>query len=135
MAVQWSDDLSVGVELIDTQHKELIKSVNQLTEAMWDGRGQEETGKLLAFLADYVVTHFGSEERLMVKNQFPGYEAHKEAHDLFVRDFLRTKSDYDKGAVSSALAIKVLDETWQWLRLHIRGADKELGRFLQTKSF
>jgi hemerythrin len=130
MAVQWSDDLSVGVEMIDTQHKELINAVNRLTDAMWEGKGSEETGKLLNFLAEYVVTHFGSEERLMVKHQFPGYEAHKEAHDRFVKDFLRTKSQYDKGEITTSLAIKVLDETWEWLRLHIRVVDKELGRFI-----
>jgi hemerythrin len=134
MAVEWTDDLSVGVSFIDEQHKELIKAVSRLTDAMWDGKGQEETGKLLAFLGDYVVTHFGAEESLMVKHQYPAYHVHKETHDRFVKEFLNTKEEFDRGAVSLSLAIKVLDETWEWLRLHIRGADKELGRFVRGDS-
>jgi hemerythrin len=130
MAVEWSDDLSVGVEMIDSQHKELIRAVNRLTEAMWEGKGSEETGKLLSFLADYVVTHFGSEERLMVTHKYPKYEAHKEAHDRFTKDFLRMKSQYDQGEITTSLAIKVLDDTWEWLRTHIRAVDKELGNFV-----
>jgi hemerythrin len=131
MAIEWTDDLSVGVEMIDTQHKELINAVNRLTDAMWAGKGSQETGNLLSFLADYVVTHFSSEERLMAKTQFPGFEAHKEAHDRFVKEFLRTKSQYDKGEITTSLAIKVLDETWEWLRTHIRLVDKELGNFVR----
>ncbi|MHB1162771.1 MAG: hypothetical protein ACYC3V_20925 [Chloroflexota bacterium] len=33
MPVRWTPDLSVGVTLIDDQHKELFKRVNQLLEA------------------------------------------------------------------------------------------------------
>ncbi|MHB0870885.1 MAG: hypothetical protein ACYC5J_15740 [Chloroflexota bacterium] len=33
MPVQWTPDLSVGVTLIDDQHKGLFKRVNQLLEA------------------------------------------------------------------------------------------------------
>lgn len=131
-AIQWTDDLSVGVELIDSQHKELIAAINRLTDAMWEGKGPAETGNLLAFLADYVVSHFSAEEKLMVKQQYPGYEAHKEAHDKFVQEFLKIKSQYDKGEMSSSLTIKVLDDTWDWLRKHIRGVDKELGKFVRN---
>ncbi len=131
MAVQWTDDLSVGVEMIDTQHKELIHAINRLTEAMWEGKGSEETGKLLTFLADYVVIHFGSEERLMVKHGYPRYDEHKDAHDRFTKDLLAMKTQYDRGEITSALAIKVLDDTWEWLRTHIRAVDQGLGNHVR----
>lgn len=130
-AITWTDDLAVGVELIDDQHKELIDRVNRLTDAMFDGKGADEVGRLLAFLADYVVSHFGAEERLMFKYQYPGYEGHKEAHDRFVSEFIKVKTRHDSGDITSSLALTVFDGMWTWLRNHIRGADKELGDFVR----
>ncbi|MHB9035807.1 MAG: hemerythrin domain-containing protein, partial [Armatimonadota bacterium] len=58
MAVQWTPDLAVGVREIDDQHRELFKRVNDLLEAMSKGKGRDEIAKVVAFLGNYVVTHF-----------------------------------------------------------------------------
>lgn len=130
MAIEWTEDLAVGVELIDSQHKELFKAVNDLTEAMWDGRGREQAQKLMVFLGDYVVLHFGAEESLMLKQNYGGYKAHKQLHDKFVEEFVRFKAKFESGESDSNFTVKVLDETCDWLRNHIKKMDKELGVFL-----
>jgi len=129
--IMWTEDLSVGVELIDQQHKELFDHINRFTDAMFDGKAKEEVGKLLTFLADYVVLHFGAEEKLMFQHQYPAYESHKEVHDRFVHEFIKVKTRYDAGEMNSSSIITVFDGMWTWLRQHIRVTDKALGEFVR----
>jgi hemerythrin len=133
MPISWSDDLSVGVTLIDEQHKALFKAVDDLSEAMWQGQGKEAVSKLVTFLADYVVEHFGAEEKLMAKNDYPLYESHRGIHIQFLQEFAAFRTKFEAGEVTSELVIKVLDETCEWLRVHIKGTDKALGSFLQNR--
>jgi len=130
MPIEWTKDLQVGVETIDEQHRELFKRINDLAEAMWEGRGKEESVKVMDFLGDYVVTHFSTEEGYMSSQEYPEYAAHKRIHDKFVEDFNKLRKQFDSGDVTSDMVIKVLDETCDWLKGHIKGTDKKLGSFL-----
>ena len=69
--MQWTNDLSAGVEQIDSQHKELIARINTLLDAMKQGRGRTEVGQTVSFLSDYVATHFGEEEKYMTSFCYP----------------------------------------------------------------
>ncbi|HMK33855.1 MAG TPA: bacteriohemerythrin [Desulfomonilaceae bacterium] len=132
MAIQWSDDLAVGYTMIDEQHKALFKAVNDLSDAMWDGKGREEVARIVAFLGDYVIEHFGAEEKLMAKHDYPQYEQHRRQHIAFLQDFSSFKTRFDAGDVTTELVIKILDQTCDWLRVHIKQVDKALGSFLQA---
>ncbi len=132
MAIEWTADLAVGVEEIDTQHQKLFEAVNKLLAAMWDGKGKEETGNLLNFLADYVVTHFGMEEGLMKALNYPAYADHKKLHGQFVEEFSAIKTKYENGEITSSSCITVLDGTCDWLRNHISKVDKALGNYVQN---
>ena len=55
MAIKWSPEYAIDVEIIDNQHKELFNAVNNLLEACSQGKGKEEAGKILQFLENYVV--------------------------------------------------------------------------------
>ncbi len=64
MALQWSDVLASGSTEIDDQHKELFASVNGMLAAFEKGSAdRQEIGKIVAYLTDYVVFHFGTEEK------------------------------------------------------------------------
>jgi hemerythrin len=132
MPIQWTDDLTVGVKEIDDQHQELFKRVNELSQAMWDGKGKEESKKLMDFLGDYVVSHFGTEQRIMSAKGYPEYESHKKIHEKFINDLMNLKKQFDSGEATSSMVIQVLDETCEWLKSHIRKVDKRLGDFLRT---
>ncbi|MEK7700013.1 MAG: hemerythrin domain-containing protein [Planctomycetota bacterium] len=69
MAVQWSENLAVGVTMIDDQHKGIFSRINTLMSAMSQGKGKEEVGKVLEFLADYTKKHFSAEEKLMMESK------------------------------------------------------------------
>ena len=51
--IKWDDSLSVGVDLIDDQHKMLIQRIKDLSESVNSSRGAGQIGKTLGFMIDY----------------------------------------------------------------------------------
>jgi hemerythrin len=123
MAILWRDDLSIGVDQIDNQHKELIKRIDGLFEACNNGKGKEEVLKVIDYLGEYVVTHFSDEEVLQKKYGYPEYNNHKQMHTQFVKDFGVLKGNLDKEGVTPGLIIKMNKLLIDWLLTHIKKAD------------
>lgn len=133
MALEWKPELATGFAEIDNQHKELFKRVNDLLNAMKVGKGKDEVGKILKFLEDYTVYHFGNEENYMKKHSYPEYEGHKAQHDSLINDIKKMKEQFQKEGASSMMAIDIQKELGDWLMVHIGQIDKELGKFLNGK--
>lgn len=129
MAIQWDRSLAVGVRIIDEQHQELFARVRVLRDALVrDDRG--EVGRMLVFLGDYVVRHFGTEEREMLRTSFPGYMAHKAAHDAFVKELQSISATYVRSGATPWLTLRLNGTVRDWLVQHILGMDQELGKHL-----
>lgn len=131
--LKWTDDLSTGIGLIDDQHKELFKRVNDLLFAMKQGKGKDQLAGLLGFLSDYVVTHFGTEEKFMQDHDYPEAPAHKTEHTSFVRNFTDLRKKFDQEGPGSLLAIESQRLLVDWWYNHIAKSDKALGVFLKSK--
>ena len=134
MAIEWTQKLAVGEKTIDAQHQELFQRVNQLLAAMETQKGELEVKRLVEFLGDYVVRHFGDEERLMLRHGYPDYPAQKKAHDAFVADFGKMKADLMRQGASPALAVKLNNTICGWLIDHVGRTDRALGAFLIKKA-
>ncbi|MGC8778201.1 MAG: bacteriohemerythrin [Candidatus Caldatribacteriaceae bacterium] len=132
MAMVWSNTFSIGVAVIDEQHKELFTRTNRLLEACQEGRGKEAIRETLAFLEEYVKTHFTNEEKLMTQYSYPGFAAHKKLHQGFTEAFLKLKEEAEK-SVGVALVTQVNKTVVDWWVNHILKVDKELGAFLREK--
>ncbi|MCR4430929.1 MAG: bacteriohemerythrin [Tepidanaerobacteraceae bacterium] len=134
MAVQWTEDLATGIEEIDSQHKELFNRINALVDACSKGKGKEELTGVINFLGDYVVMHFGAEEKRMKAQGFPDYDKHKKQHDDFIGEFRDLKEKLEQKGPTVDLVIKVNHFLFDWLMNHIRKMDKVLGAFLKKNS-
>ena len=132
--MEWTDKLSVGYQLIDNQHKELINRVNMLLSAMAEGQGRNKLAETIKFIEDYVVVHFGTEEELMKKHTYPGYTLHKMEHEKLVSDFLEKKGAMEKNPPTSADVIKTYNWLADWVTNHITATDIKLGPFLERIS-
>lgn len=128
--IKWSEQFSVGVAEIDNQHKTLINMVNELHDAMSNGKGGDVLPSILKKLADYTQTHFATEERLMVARSYPSYRAHKQVHDSFARDVAELQKKCQSGG--ALLSIQIMNKLKDWLTNHILNTDKLLGRFLTS---
>jgi hemerythrin len=133
MSVQWTPALAVGVEIIDRQHKELFRHVDNLMEAMKRARGRTEIGKMVAFLGAYVVEHFQEEEKYMQEFAYPDYKSHKQEHDSLVQEYGGMKNTFLSSGLNAIEVVKIQRRLVDWLEHHIGEADKALGLFLVGK--
>ncbi|GHU10416.1 hemerythrin [Spirochaetia bacterium] len=133
MAYQWDSSLETGHVKIDNQHKQLIAALNNLIDASQSGKGDEEIFKTLDFLTGYTIMHFGDEEKLQVKYDYPDYLIHKRIHD----DFKKTVGDltkrlHDEGP-REELVGEVTGAVGAWLLNHIKGDDFRMATFVKLK--
>lgn len=129
--ITWNDSYSVGVVLIDNQHKRLINIINELSDAMGAGKGKDVLGKVLQELIQYVNTHFKTEEDYMVKYSYPEYEAHRYEHEKLTDEVKRFYEDFNAG--KALLTIQIMNFLRNWLMDHIVVKDKKFGKFLNEK--
>jgi hemerythrin len=127
----WSDKLSVGVKQFDEEHKQLVRLINQLHDAMKTGQGKQVISNILQGLISYTQNHFATEERLMRAHGYPDYEQHKKEHNSLTLSVLDLQKQYQTG--NMLLSQKVMDFLKDWLANHIQGLDKGYGPFLNGK--
>ncbi len=126
MKLEWSDSFTTGVPEVDDQHKELIRQLNLLYGAMAEGKSQDQIAKILDFLGNYAVWHFGSEEECMAKHACPAAEANKKAHAQFIELFGTMQKRFQKEGPTTALVVEVQQQTSNWVVNHILRIDTKL---------
>lgn len=128
MSLLWTQALSVGIPEIDAQHQELFRRVDRLIAATL-ANDLGETGAMLAFLAEYVVTHFTTEERYMRDVGYPGLPRHREEHECFAADLEALGRDFAGGGATTDLVGRGNRQVGDWLRGHVCVTDMAMGRF------
>jgi hemerythrin len=129
--IQWNDELSVGIPSIDQQHRKLIAMINQLSDAMAQGKGRDMVQPVLKMLSDYAVSHFQTEEALFAKHEYPDRYAHANEHNRFANQVAAFQQQYIAG--SAPLSVELLDFLRRWLLSHIMGSDKKYAPHLKSK--
>ena len=128
--VAWNDELSVGVALIDKQHKALIQCLNDVSSAVEARQGEREIVRTLGFLSEYTDFHFSTEEKHMKNNSYPGLEEHKGQHQEFRGTLAGLEQDFEEEGSTKALADSINTFLARWLINHIQGTDQEFAKFL-----
>ncbi len=128
----WTPDLSVGVEQIDSQHKLWFAKAEKLFEAGKEHRTKEYIGELLEFLDAYTKQHFHDEETYMLSIHYPEYAAQKQAHELFITQLAKLRSDYAASGGNLTVILSANQMVIDWLTKHISTMDKKIGKFAQT---
>ncbi len=120
-ALKWTADLSIGIDLIDAQHKRIVDYINQLNDARQTGE-KKAVGLVLEGLAEYTLSHFGYEEAVMTAARFPGTAQHRRGHERFARQLAEYGHRY---ALGEEVAAEVLDTLNKWLLNHIKREDHD----------
>jgi hemerythrin len=130
--IEWSAELSVGIESIDEQHKKLVNMINALNDAMVVGESNELLGKIFTGLAAYTQKHFAYEENMFAEYNYPDSTEHKRQHNELIAQVVELKAKFmenPQGTISADLMrfLKL------WLTNHIMRTDKEYTEFLLAK--
>ncbi|HNX23379.1 MAG TPA: bacteriohemerythrin [Spirochaetota bacterium] len=129
--IKWTDNLSVGVNILDDEHKRLFELVNNLNQLIIVGDKSAALEKALTGLIDYTKYHFTNEESMMKKHGYPAFEKHKTEHDKLTATVTDFHTRLKEGKVNFSLElIKFLQD---WLVNHIQGTDKAYKSFFAEK--
>mgnify|MGYP000184110535 CR=1 FL=1 len=121
--INWDDSMSVRLPAMDNQHKRLVAMINELHDAMSQGRGREALKDILNRLNEYVATHFRDEERYMQSVNYPKLEAHKSEHQKFTKRVQELTQSFRASQVS--LTIDTMKFLQEWLVNHIKRVDQQ----------
>lgn len=128
----------MDVEEMQETHDEEIAILNEVDKlAIFYGMDKTEE-KLAALEAkldeylDHVKKHFANEERLMKKYDFPAYEMHKMAHDMFLTDIsIAIKQWKHSGDIDKV--IRFIRNSPEWIVMHINTVDAPTSAYLAQK--
>ena len=129
--IVWSDNLSVGIDLIDKQHRTLIEKTAHLEDAIRTGQGPAEIVRVLDFLVDYMDYHFATEETNMRAFDYPGLSAHLEKHTEFNVALANLSDDFKEEGATQGLADAIETLLMNLFVKHIKDVDHKFGEFLR----
>lgn len=92
---------------------------------------EELEAKLDEYIA-HVKEHFSKEEVLMERYDFPHYEMHKMAHDMFLADMAyATKQWKEYGDINKM--VNFVRKTPEWIVMHVNSVDNPTSIYLARK--
>lgn len=125
---EFTDEYLVGIELIDSEHKELFRIVdkaNHLIKSYNEASGYDKILDILDQLREYTKEHFADEEEYMESIGYEGLEAQKRAHDAFIQKLENINIEEIDENPQEALE-RLLEFLLGWLINHILYTDKKI---------
>lgn len=129
--ITWNNNYSLGINEIDSQHRELVRIINTLHDAMSKGSAKNVLGDIIKKLINYTTSHFKTEEKYFDQFHYPKTLQHKKEHQEFVAKMVNFQNDFDSGKLT--LSLEVMTFLKNWLTEHIKGKDAEYVPFLKEK--
>jgi hemerythrin len=120
--IEWSEDLSVGVPVLDGHHQRLLGLLNQLYEVIRRRDADDVIGHVLDALERYTVYHFAEEERLMEAAGYPDLAAHRNTHRILTGHVQQMMGEH-RGNPGAFIAAELFEFLSDWLIHHIKSED------------
>ena len=124
----WQDRFSLGIPVIDEQHKQLVDLVEEVKGLIHDAEDgvdcYDDITYVLESLKDYTISHFAEEEAMMEAHGYNKLNAHRMEHAAFVakvQDFLSKDIDFEQLSLLEDVVTFLLD----WIIEHILVTDSQ----------
>jgi hemerythrin-like metal-binding protein len=123
----WTQEMSVGFEELDRQHKQLFVYLNEMINL--SGGISEALGALNRF-GDAMFDHFAGEERFMAAMGYSELNFHRVRHLSFARQFAKVLMNIQNQEARPLAMMQAHQVLGDWLADEIRDVDVQLGHFL-----
>jgi hemerythrin-like metal-binding protein len=136
MLLLWTDNLSVGIDQFDEDHKRLIAIINELHCSIQAARAKGEIDKTeieiaLHLLQNYIRYHCDREELFMAKTGYPELESHRQEHrrlEAKIADMAGRFQD----STDPEHAAEIMQFIFDWLTNHIFVVDRQYSSHLRA---
>lgn len=118
----WDSIYSVGVDLIDQQHKNLFAIANRFHDAYTTRQEHALLVATFGELLDYTVTHFADEERMLREFNYPDFARHKVNHEKLIALVQGYQQRLERA--ESGIGLAAMNFIQTWLNGHVLGMDR-----------
>jgi hemerythrin len=124
--LEWKDEYSIGIQLIDEQHKHLFEIGNSAFRLLNNHSHLDKYSEIHLIIEDlfqYTKYHFKCEEEYMLEKNDHNYYSQKIEHEDFIKkidSFKLDKIDQSKDKYIMKLILFIFD----WILDHILKKDK-----------
>jgi len=120
--IKWTTELELGIPFIDSDHRVLIRLLNQVAACIEANEESTVLGSVISSLADYTVYHFEREERFQEIANHSSLTEHKERHEELAEKVAAYKDAF-LTAPQGFSGDDLLTFLSKWLTDHILGDD------------
>jgi len=120
----WDEGMSVGIDSLDNDHKQLITILAQLMSAKNDKLEKDGIDSIFEQLEYYCQSHFAKEEALLAKIDYQQLAKHKKSHQTFIKKIPQLKQQwFADDSEQEVVKEQVVLFLQQWLIKHILEED------------
>jgi len=120
--ITWTDKYSIGLNIIDQQHKKWIDFINILYRSYKSKAKKKDIAEHISKLLDYTDYHFGFEEKYLEDFKCGNLDSHKAEHANFVSNIKTYRGLHNKG--DQEAVYKLIIYLNNWILAHIQEDDK-----------
>ena len=119
----WKEEYSLGIEIIDSQHKELVALLEKTYDNFLNKSPKDELVRLVNELDQFATIHLGTEEKYFDLFNYEGKDLHIKIHN----DMRSQIATFNKRveAEGAKVAMEIIDFLENWLIEHIENIDKK----------
>lgn len=128
--LEWDEKYSVGIQVIDNQHKTMFSTINKLIDVVGNDPDESELKEIIQYLLEYKRLHFATEERYFEQAHYVGALEHVEAHKKFGEKLAEIQEKC--GGDMVMLTFELVDFLEDWLIDHLMDMDQKYKEPLQA---
>ncbi len=134
--MEWTPEMSVGLEELDDDHKTLVRVINQLADNAGKAGQAGALRQCIFALVRYAEFHFAREEHVMKTCGFAELPEHKVEHEDFTTQIqaLAGRFEADPDAAAPEINDQLLDYLKNWLTHHILIVDMAYRPMVEGKA-
>ena len=123
----WNPNFETGIEIIDEQHKELVRILNKLAGHLANRSEDIVLNKIFDELANYADYHFRTEEKIWSSNFHDDewFSEHEKTHVSFIDEVVALKNN-DNNKPLDDVVYDIVSLLSKWLAYHILDTDKRM---------
>jgi hemerythrin len=129
--ITWDPKFTVHIEEIDAQHRNLFDIANQLIDIYESN--SNECHKIIEKLVEYISIHFHTEQKIMMKSNYPAFNQHVREHDKFIDKVGEFLQSYRK--MEENLSANVITFLSEWIYSHTTSLDLKYAEHLLKSGY
>lgn len=127
--LSWSSQYLIGNEVIDSEHEELFRLVNEFHSRWVENHSPQDIAKVLNQLIAYAEMHFRHEEKIMEAAAYPNLARHVGIHENMIETIFKLQQSLEEKNIH--LEMYTMKFVKSWLVNHILNDDYVFRDFLK----